>query len=98
MNCPRCGLPEELCVCDEMTKEGQRIRVRSDKRRYGKVVTIVDGFKDVDIDKIAKELKKKLACGGTSKNEKIELQGDHIHKMRGILIEMGFSNNMIDVA
>lgn len=98
MNCPRCGLPEELCVCDEMTKEGQRIRVRSDKRRYGKVVTIVDGFKDVDIDKIAKDLKKKLACGGTSKNDKIELQGDHIHKMRDILIEMGFSGNMIDVA
>ena len=98
MNCPRCGLPEELCVCDEMTKEGQRIRVRSDKRRYGKVVTVVDGFKDVDIDKIAMELKKKLACGGTSKNDKIELQGDHVHKMRGILIEMGFSENMIDIA
>ena len=98
MNCPRCGLPEELCVCDEMTKEGQRIRVRSDKRRYGKVVTIVDGFKDVDVDKIAKDLKKRLACGGTSKNDKIELQGDHTHKMKDILIEMGFSGNMIDVA
>ncbi len=96
MICPRCGLPEELCVCDEMTKEGQRIRVRSDKRRYGKVVTIVDGFKDVDIDKIAKELKKKLACGGTSKNDKIELQGDHLNKVRDILTEMGFSENMID--
>ncbi len=98
MNCPRCGLPEELCVCDEMTKEGQRIRVRSDKRRYGKVVTIVDGFKDVDVDKIAKDLKKRLACGGTSKNDKIELQGDHTHKMKDILIEMGFSGNMIDIA
>jgi translation initiation factor 1 len=98
MICPRCGLPEELCVCDEITKEGQRIRVRSDKRRYGKIVTIVDGFKDVDIDKIAKELKKKLACGGTSKNEKIELQGDHINKVKDILIEMGFSGDMIDIA
>ncbi|HDH41272.1 MAG TPA: translation initiation factor, partial [Candidatus Altiarchaeales archaeon] len=92
------GLPEELCVCDEMTKEGQRIRVRSDKRRYGKVVTIIDGFKDVDVDKIAKDLKKRLACGGTSKNDKIELQGDHTHKMKDILIEMGFSGNMIDIA
>lgn len=98
MNCPRCGLPEELCVCDEMTKEGQRIRVRSDKRRYGKVVTIIDGFKDVDVDKIARDLKKRLACGGTSKNDKIELQGDHTHKMKDILIEMGFSGNMIDIA
>ncbi len=98
MNCPRCGLPEELCVCDEMTKEGQRIRVRSDKRRYGKVVTIVDGFKDVDLDKIAKELKMKLACGGTSKNDQIELQGDHLNKVKDILIEMGFSRDMIVIA
>lgn len=98
MNCPRCGLPVELCVCDEMTKEGQRIRVRSDKRRYGKVVTVVDGFKDVDLDKIAKDLKKRLACGGTAKNDHIELQGDHLNKMRDILIGMGFSEDMIDIA
>ncbi|MBN2014562.1 MAG: translation initiation factor [Candidatus Altiarchaeota archaeon] len=98
MNCPRCGLPEELCVCDEMTKEGQRIRVRSDKRRYGKVVTVVDGFKDVDLENIAKDLKKRLACGGTAKNDHIELQGDHLNKMREILIGMGFSEDMIDIA
>jgi len=71
MNCLKCGLPEELCVCDEMTKGGQRIRVRSDKRRYGKIVTLIDGFKDVDVNKIAKELKRRLACGGTAKNDKI---------------------------
>ncbi|HDI72729.1 MAG TPA: translation initiation factor [Candidatus Altiarchaeales archaeon] len=97
MNCPRCGLPEELCVCDEMTREGQRIRVRSDKRRYGKVVTLVDGFKDVDVHKIAKELKRRLACGGTSKNDKIELQGDHVRKVKDVLTSMGFSEDMIDV-
>lgn len=97
MNCPRCGLPEELCVCDEMTREGQRIRVRSDKRRYGKVVTLVDGFKDVDVHKIAKELKRRLACGGTSKNDKIELQGDHVRKVKDVLTNMGFSGDMIDV-
>ena len=97
MNCTKCGLPQELCVCDEMTREGQRIRVRSDKRRYGKIVTIVEGLKDVDLDKVAKELKRKLACGGTMKNDKIELQGDHKHRAKGVLIEIGFSANMIDV-
>jgi len=80
-----------------MTREGQRIRVRSDKRRYGKVVTLVDGFKDVDVHKIAKELKRRLACGGTSKNDKIELQGDHVRKVKDILTSMGFSEDMIDV-
>ncbi len=97
MNCPRCGLPKELCVCDEMTREGQRIRVRSDKRRYGKIVTLVDGFKDVDVDKVAKELKRRLACGGTMKNDVVELQGDHKSRVRGVLADMGFSTDMIDV-
>ena len=97
MNCQRCGLPKELCVCDEMTREGQRIRVRSDKRRYGKFVTLVDGFKDVDIDKIAKELKRRLACGGTLKKDTIELQGDQKKRVKGVLVTMGFSQDMIDV-
>jgi translation initiation factor 1 len=98
MNCPKCGLPPELCVCDEMTRRGQKIRVRADKRSYGKVVTIVDGFDNVDIDKIAKELKRKMACGGTSKNNTIELQGDHTNKVKNVLTEMGFSEDMIYVA
>ncbi len=97
MNCQRCGLPKELCVCDEMTREGQRIRVRSDKRRYGKIVTLVDGFKDVDMDKVAKELKTRLACGGTLKKDTIELQGDHKSRAKGVLVTMGFSEDMIDV-
>ncbi|HEX55230.1 MAG: stress response translation initiation inhibitor YciH [Candidatus Altiarchaeales archaeon] len=98
MNCPRCGLPKELCVCEEMTKEAQRIRVTSDRRTYGKVVTIIDGLRDVDIEKIAKELKRRLACGGTAKNNRIELQGDHLNKMKDILIEMGFSEDMIEIS
>ncbi len=97
MNCPRCGLPKELCVCDEMTKEGQRIRVRNDRRKYGKPVTIVDGLDNVDIHKIAKELKRRMACGGTSRGTTIELQGNHLAKMKDVLISMGFSGDMIDI-
>jgi translation initiation factor 1 len=97
MNCPICGLPKELCVCEEISKKEQKIRVKNDKRRYGKVVTIVNGFQGVDIDKIAKELKRKLACGGTSKNGQIELQGDHKSKVKDILIKLGFPEDSIDV-
>jgi len=96
MICPKCGLPKELCVCEEMTREGQKIRVRRDKRKYGKQVTLVDGFEGVDVDKIAKELKSKLACGGTVKDGNIELQGDHLEKTKKILVNMGFSESMID--
>lgn len=98
MICPKCGLPQELCVCDEMTREGQKIRIHTDKRRYGKFITVVSGFEDVDVQKIAKELKAKLACGGTSKKETIELQGNHVTRVKKVLIDMGFSEDMIDVA
>jgi translation initiation factor 1 len=98
MNCPKCGLPQELCVCEEMTRVGQKIKVRGDKRRYGKFVTVIGGFENVDIDKVAKELKQKMACGGTSKNNTIELQGNHVSRVKRALKSMGFSEEMIDVA
>jgi len=97
MICQKCGLPKELCVCEDISKEEQKIKVRRDKRRYGKVVTIVEGFQDVDLSKVAKELKTKLACGGTLKNGQIELQGDHLNKVKEILVSIGFPENSITV-
>ncbi|MFH0859915.1 MAG: translation initiation factor [Candidatus Altiarchaeota archaeon] len=94
--CPKCGLPVELCVCEEMVRKDQKIRVRTDKRRYGKLVTVVEGFEDMDLDRIAKELKTKLACGGTIKEGKVVLQGDHLSRLKEVLVGMGFSAAMID--
>lgn len=90
--CPKCGLPEEACVCEQIVKAVQKIRVTTDKKRYGKIVTLISGFdKDVDVKKIAKTLKNKLACGGTYKGNVIELQGDHTKKIQDLLEEMGFN-------
>jgi len=41
-------------------------------------------------------LKEELACGGTVKNNIIELQGDHAKKVREKLIKMGFNENNIE--
>ena len=95
--CPKCGLPLQACVCEQIVKGDQRIQVKEDKKRYGKTVTIVSGFdKGIDMKKIAKSLKNELACGGTYKDGVIELQGSHREKVRPILVELGFDDNSIE--
>ena len=94
--CPKCGLAKELCVCETIAKEEQRIVIRVDKRRFGKLTTIIEGFEDIDIKDTAKKLKSKLACGGTVKGKTIELQGKHVDKVKKELINLGFNANSID--
>lgn len=90
--CPVCGLPKELCMCEEIAREQQSVRISVDSRRYGKVVTVIDGIdeNDIDINDLAKQLKNKCAAGGTSKDGRIELQGDHKKKVKAVLEDMGF--------
>ena len=94
--CAKCGLPKQACVCEQIVKSSQRIKVTTDKKRYGKIVTIVSGFEsEVDIKKIAKALKNELACGGTYKDNIIELQGDHRKKIKELLVKLGFEEDSI---
>lgn len=46
---------------------------------------------------LIKKLKSRLACGGTAKEGRIELQGDHKNRVKEILIESGFTPEMIDI-
>ncbi len=97
--CTTCGLPKELCVCETIAKESQRISVYLDKKKFGKVYTIIEGIdsKEIDMKDLTKKLKSKFACGGTTKEGRIELQGDHKQKVRDVLIETGFSADTIDI-
>jgi len=95
--CPKCGLPVPACVCGEIAKTLQKIDVKTEKRRFGKLSTMISGFDDgVDIKDIAKKLKAKRACGGTVKNNVIELQGNHKGHLKEILVSMGFSADQIN--
>jgi translation initiation factor 1 len=91
--CPTCGLPKELCICEEVAKEQQRINVKVNKRRYGKEVTVIDGLDptDIDLDDLSKYMKGKLACGGTVKGNSIELQGNHRERVINLLASKGYS-------
>ena len=97
--CPKCGLPKELCMCETIAKESQRIVIRIEKKKFGKNYTVVTGIdhKEVDIKELLKALKSKLACGGTAKDNVIELQGEHKLRVKSHLVGMGFPADMIDV-
>ncbi|MEF8878907.1 MAG: stress response translation initiation inhibitor YciH [Candidatus Thermoplasmatota archaeon] len=90
--CPKCGLPKEICVCEDIAREQQKITIAVDKRRYGKKMTVVEGLNpnELDMDSLITKLKKKCASGGTIKEGKIELQGDHREKVKETLEKMGF--------
>ncbi len=92
------GLPKELQPWEGFTRDSQAVKVSVDKRRYGKNVTIIEGIdpKSENIWDIAKELKKKVASGGTVKdNRTIELQGDHRDTVKKYLEEIGFKVELV---
>jgi translation initiation factor 1 len=94
--CQTCGLPKEICVCEEIAREQQRIQVYTTTRRYGKTVTVVEGINsgDIDLDRVTSELKSACACGGTHKEGRVELQGDHRARVKQALEKMGFNTEV----
>ena len=97
--CKVCGLPQDLCVCEAIAKETQKITVKTVTRRYGKKTTVIEGIdpKHIDIKQLAKKLKSHLACGGTLKKNAIELQGNQAHKAKEALIKFGFTPDSVVV-
>ena len=77
--CSRCSLPTDLCVCEELENEQTRIVIRLEMRRFRKPTTLIEGFnpKRTDLESMTRKLKNMLACGGTSKEGYVLLQGDH---------------------
>jgi translation initiation factor 1 len=97
--CPMCGLVNELCACETIAKESQKILVYIERKKFNKYYTIVEGIdeKEIDLKDLAKKLKSKLACGGTIKDGKIELQGEHKQKIKKILVEYDFAPSSVEI-
>ena len=96
--CNQCGLPQDLCVCEVIAREQQKITIKVEKRKFGKNYTVVGGIKkEANVDEMVKKLKAKFACGGTAKRGMIELQGDHKVRMKQALVDLGFPEETIEV-
>ncbi len=98
--CARCGLPLDICVCETISKEQQRVKVHMETRKWKRPVTIVEGVdeKSFNLNDLMKKLKTVCACGGTCKSSAIILQGDHRDRVKQILLKMGFPEDNIEVA
>lgn len=96
--CPKCGLLKEICACDILQKESvHKIKVYATKKRFKKLVTVVEGLEEDKLEDCAKQLKTKLACGGTAKDGFIVLQGNHLVKMKKLLMEQDYPEESITI-
>lgn len=89
---PLDDLLDELDTHGDLETAEQVLSLRTEKRRYDKPVTIVEGFDlpESEIKSIASDLKSSLGTGGTVDEGHIELQGDHRDRVPDLLREHGF--------
>jgi translation initiation factor 1 len=83
---------------ETLPNEKQQLKVTLDKKqRAGKEVTIISGFvgKNEDLSTLAKMLKNKCGVGGSIKENKILIQGNHIEKILKILAENNYKAKKI---
>jgi translation initiation factor 1 len=61
--------------------------------RRGKTVTMISNIQHNPqvIEKLEKQLKKTCGAGGTSYAKTIEIQGDHVDKVRNFLQDEGYN-------
>ena len=97
--CDRCGQPESECNCPPPVEEPRRIppekqtaRLKLEKRPKGKIVTIIGALDPDgnDLPALTGRLKTLCGAGGTLKDGRIELQGDHLKAAETALQEIGY--------
>jgi translation initiation factor 1 len=95
--CERCGELEEDCKClpeppTRIPPEKQTARLAVEKRKKGKLVTVIRGLtaEGNDLPGLLKQLKNQCGAGGTLKEEILEIQGNHLERLRDALKEIGF--------
>jgi translation initiation factor 1 len=92
--CPDCGKNPCACVRTPAGRApGAAIKMRLEKNgRGGKTVTVLFELpRDArQCEDITKKLKKLCGTGGTFKDDRVEIQGDHRDKVEGIVKGLGY--------
>jgi translation initiation factor 1 len=94
--CERCGKLENECHCPRQTPpsvppEKQTARLVLEKRKRGKQVTVVRGLvDDASLVELLAKLKAACGAGGTAKDGVLEIQGDHVQRVKALLLGAGY--------
>ena len=95
--CDRCEKLLEECQCPPeppplLPPETQTAKLSIEKRKAGKLVTVIRNLpaEGNDLPGLLTKLKSSCAAGGTVKDETIELQGNHLERVRGVLGKLGY--------
>jgi translation initiation factor 1 len=92
--CPKCHQLKKTCTCKpEPPNKSMVVKVgRETKGRGGKGVTIISDLPldESSLTELATKLKNRLGTGGTVKDGRIEIQGDHRDHIVAELDEMGY--------
>jgi len=97
---PRCEVCEELeddCTCPPPTEprtppERQTAKVFTEKRKRGKVVTVIKDLADEGdhLRNLLTQLKSACGAGGTLKDGVLEIQGDQSSACQKFLADQGY--------
>jgi translation initiation factor 1 len=92
--CPACRRPLADCHCRAAAapRGDGRVRVSREKQgRGGKLVTVVRGLAldDAALSALGKRLRAACGAGGTVKDGALEVQGDHVERVLGLLAAEG---------
>ncbi len=97
--CERCQELVEDCECPPTPKvvarlppESQVAKVRVDRRKHKRMITVVSGLEEpaTDLPDVLSKLKAACGAGGTIKDGDLEIQGDHAARVKSTLAEIGY--------
>ncbi len=95
--CPRCGWPVADCRCattdEQPVPEKITARLRLERAgRRGKTVTVIEGLprNPAFLKELAGELKRACGTGGAVVEDRIEVQGDQMERLRAVLERKGW--------
>lgn len=95
--CDRCSQLETECQCPPLPANpippgSQTARLSLEKRKKGKIVTVIRGLaaEANDLAALLTRLKSHCGAGGTLQDDCLEVQGDHLERIGAVLNDLGY--------